>query len=473
MDKATSDQVGPGAAGGEGCDAGVPAGTVYKSGNGWETTDPVQNKTAAMLHRRVPRARTAYLGALYALQQDEYPDQMVHAAHSLREVIDLLARSKQEERERKSPLKHDQREALLQAEFDLLALLVPRVDHVSSDLVALYSRLSEIAHHGGTTAEEMADMLSSLEKALDTLDAPQLAVNKEMDDMLLRQPSEELARQLTGMQHRRATQIKLAESLTPEWLPYMKEAGYFSEPQPANASNRSFYYIWPPSLYLRSCTRQFGAEVAEIIMTVKFKDESGRNPAVYTDFLACACDLPLPDAERIAAKAVKEGWCGFTDIIMHDKGYLELASRLYLGGRHDIAGEMFFSLLKAKMLEASAEDERQSEPQRFAASADAEWFAEELREKMLPLAKSCPWPVMDLLGCFLDEVDKHGAQRRKRAKKAGDQKGKQVGKSKAEKIVSELRDQQSDWNDDAWSLFQRQMADFVTSFVVDCIRPRS
>ncbi len=51
------------------------------------------------------RIKPAYLGAIYVLQQKEYPDRLVHFAHSLREVIDLLTRVNQTDIERKSSLK--------------------------------------------------------------------------------------------------------------------------------------------------------------------------------------------------------------------------------------------------------------------------------------------------------------------------------------------------------------------------------
>lgn len=449
----------PCAADGEG-DAGVAIGTVRKSGSGWEATDPAQSETAAMLARRVPSARTAYLGALYVLRQDDYPDRVVHAAHSLREVIDLLARSKQAEDERTAPLKHKRRKALLQAVFDPLALQEPRVDRACDELTDLYGKLSEVAHHGSAAAEDLHAALSKVEGALGALDAPQLAVNKEMDSMLSGPPSEELALRLTAMQHRWATGLRLAENLPVEWLPHMDKAGYFSEPQPAGASDRPSYAAWPASLYLRRCTRRFGAQVAKIILAAKFRHKSERNPAVYLDFLACACDLPLPDAERIADKAIGENWIDFADVIMGDKGYLDLASRLYLGGRHGIAAKMLFAALKAKMEEASREDEGRSDAPRHTVLAHTEWFAGELREKMLPMAKSWPWPVMELLGRFLDEIAKLDALKKSRVDKTG-------GGTCA---VSALLDCNSYGNNVAWLVFQRRMVDFATSFTVERIR---
>lgn len=73
----------------------------------------------------------------------------------------------------------------------------------------------------------------------------------------------------------------------------------------------------------------------------------------------------------------------------------------------------------------------------------------------------------------IDEVAELDAQRKKWAGKADVQEGKQAGKAEAEAedaAVSALLDCKPDWSNAAWSLFQRRMIAFVTSFVVDCIR---
>ena len=432
------------AADGKRGDTGMRAGTLRRSGDMWEATDPVQGETAAKLAQYEPMAKEAYVEALYALQQDDYPGKLVHAAHSLREVIDLLARSKQAKHEQKQSLRSKRRKALLQAVFDPLARQAARTDDECDKLASMYSRLSEIAHHGSTTAEELGNMLSRLEDILRVLDSPQLAVNKEMDDLLSKPPSDELAQRLTKMQGRWATQFRLAENLPCEWLPHMKKAGYFSKPRPADivrtqhackccgapldgrpagtagkqpagtTAAQASYFRWPPSTYLRRCAKRHGDEVTEIIMGAKFKGREERNPAVYIDFLACACDLPAPDAERVAGKALEEKWSDFAGITMLAEGYFELAKRLYLVGRHRTATEMLVSGARSRLLEAPGaprENAARSMPWQPAALLDTVWFACVLDEKVIPLAQSCPWPVMDALGRLLREVVKIGGMR--------------------------------------------------------------
>lgn len=459
------------AADGKRGDTGMRAGTLRRSGDTWEATDPVQGETAAKLAQYEPMAKEAYVEALYALQQDEYPGRLVHTAHSIREVIDLLARSKQAKHERKQSLGLKRRKALLQSVFDPLARQAARTDDECDKLALMYSRLSEIAHHGSTTVEEVSDMLAGLEDILRVLDAPQLAVNKEMDDLLSKPPSDELAHRLTKMQGRWATQFRLAENLPCEWLPYMKKAGYFSKPRPADivrtqrackccgaalgdksagtageqpagtAAAQASYFRWPPATYLRRCAKRYGDEVAEIIMGAKFKSRKKRNPAVYIAFLACACDLPQPDAERIGDKALEEEWSDFAGITMLAEGYFELAKRLYLEGRYRTATEMLVSGARSRLLEAPGGrrvNAVQSEPRQPVALLDTNWFAYVLDEKVIPLAQNFPWPAMDVLGRLLDEVVKIGRRRPRRA-----------------------------WNDDmSWETLQ----DCIVSRAVYCIR---
>ena len=329
-------------------------------------------------------------------------------------------------------------------------------------LVKGYKRLSAIAHHGGGTAEGLDKIFTELKEALDILTAPQLAINEEMDGMLSRPPSDEAARRLAGMQPRWATQLRLAEVLPDEWLPYMKRAGYFSEPRPADPPRSTptgpvgpGYFRWPPSMYLRRCAERRGGEVADIILGTELKDERRRNPAVYIDFLACACDLPLSDAEKVAFKALKEGWGDYISIMLLDERYLELAGKLYLGGRRRTAAEVLFSAMRSRLLEAPGappRDAAHAGPRQPAAPLDTMWLAHVLDEKVPPLAQDCPWPIIDMLGRLLDEVVSIGGQRPKRVE--------------SDDGISALLDCNSRWDDTAWVTVEEH----IVRRTVDCIR---
>ena len=436
-------------------DARMTPAAVLKIDGEWAAAEPEQNELAGRLDSYDPRARKAYLGALHALQQDEYPDQLAQAAHSLREVIDLLARRRQTVGERKRPVGREERKALLQETFDPLARQSLRADDKYDLLASMYGKLSEAAHHGQASAEEVANILVEMEEVLGDLTTPQIAVNEEMDALLSRAPSACLARRLIKLQSRWATQLRLVEAMQDHWLPHMREAGFFSNPPPASTAEPPSYTVWPPSLYLRKCTEKYGREVAEIILASKFKSPSDRNPAVYIDFLECALSLPLPDAERIASKALQEAWGDFAAVSILDDKYMELAARLYMEGKYCVAAEMVCSALSTRLLGTDAASKRDAEgqkPGKAAMPLNLYWLEEVLSKKVPPLARKNPWPIIEALGRIL--VKSVAAENQ-------DQKEGRRGAG-ADSLL--------DYSPDAGNYTRLQAHKLIVDCVVDCIR---
>ena len=79
-----------------------------------------QEEISLQLSRYSPKIVDTYCGAIHALNQNEYSDRLVHFAHSLREVIDLLSRSGQTEYELNKSLDKKIRKHLLQSVIDPL-----------------------------------------------------------------------------------------------------------------------------------------------------------------------------------------------------------------------------------------------------------------------------------------------------------------------------------------------------------------
>lgn len=431
---------------------------VLKIDGKWAAAEPGQNELAGRLGSYDPRARKAYLGALHALQQDEYPDQLAQAAHSLREVIDLLARRRQTVGERKRPVGREERKALLQETFDPLARQSLRADDKYDLLAGMYGKLSEAAHHGQASAEKVAEMLLEMEEALGDLTTPQIVVNEEMDALLSRAPSTNLARRLIKLQSRWATQLRLVEAMQNHWLPHMREAGFFSNPPPASTAEPPSYTVWPPSLYLRKCTEKYGKEVAEIILATKFKSPSDRNPAVYMDFLECALALPLPDAERIARKALQEAWGDFAAVSILDDKYMELAARLYKEGKYCVAAEIVCSALSTKLLGTDVGSKRDATGQKPAKAAiplNLYWLEEVLSKKVFPLAQKNPWPIIEVLGRLL--VKSVAAENQERKE------GRQIGEANGAGVLPDHRQ-------DADNYTRQQAHKLIVDCVLDCIR---
>lgn len=437
---------------------------VRKIDGEWAAAEPGQNELADRLNSYDPRAREAYLGALHALGHDGYPDQLAQAAHSLREVIDLLTKHKKPEGDRMNRMKKKQRKECLQATIDPLSQQALGAGDKYDSLVRLYGDLSKIAHHGQASAEEVAEALSETEEILGVLTTPQLAVNDEMDSLVSGTPSADLAKRLLKTQFRGAAQFRLVEVMPDHWLPCMREAGFFSSPRPADAKRSQPYTKWPPSLYLRKCTERYGREVAEIILALKFKSPSDRNPAVYIDFLECALSLPLPSAEKIARKALQEEWSDFAHVSIFDDKYMELAARLYREGRHRVAAEMVYSALSTRLLGAAAAPgggAAEQEPGKIAMPPNLYWFEETLSKTVFPLAQEEPWPVIELLGRLLGESVALEERRRKEAKQGGD-----TGETR------NIFDPHPDAYDYTWAEAHGLIVECIRNCIRDCV-PRT
>ena len=438
----------------------MTADAVRKTDGGRPATKPGQSELADRLGIYDPMAKESYLGALHALRQDKYPDQPAQAAHSLREVIDRLARRKQTAGERKRPMSRKERKTLLQEAFDPLAQRPFRASDKCDLLADMYGKLSEVAHHGRASAEDMPKIFSEIDEVLGDLTTPQITINEEMDDLLSRAPSADLAKRLIKMQSLWATQLRLVEAMQDHWLPPMREAGFFSNPPPASTAKPPSYTVWPPSQYLRKCTKKYGKGVTEIILAFRFKSPSDRNPAVYMDFLKCALNLPLPDAERIARKALQEAWSDFATVSFFNDEYIELAARLYKEGRYCVAAEMLCSALSSMLLlgtdAASGGDAAGQKPGNAAALPNLYWLEEVLSKKVLLLARKNPWPAIEVLGRILGKSTAIEDQ-----DWAGD--SKQNGEADG---VSELLD----CHPDAGNYTRAQAHELVVGCVLDCIR---
>ena len=217
-----------------------------------------QRDLALQLSRYDKKIKSAYLGAIFAIQQEKYHDRLVHFAQSLREVIDLLARSKQIDNEKSKPGKQE-RKRLLQFVIDPVGQQAYGFDMKYDTLADMYDKLSRIAHHGETISYDQAcEKLSTIEDILFIFTMPQVTINEEIDKMFENPPSLKNAKKLTGFQSRNATQSKLIEKLSQEWLPFMIKVGFFNDPAPVTSpDNKSQFPNWIPSNYLVKCVKDF------------------------------------------------------------------------------------------------------------------------------------------------------------------------------------------------------------------------
>ena len=360
------------------------------------------------------RVEQAYRGSIHAIQQGKYPDRLAHFAYSLRDVIDLLARSGSEEIVVNSLNKSDRRR-LLQSVIDPLSKQVDVYHSKYGRLVSEYSALSSIAHKKKRICDEQArNKLSTVEDVLYALITPQLAINAEIDEIGLRTPSAEGAKRLVKIQSRMTIPLKLIEKLPEDWLPCMIKAGFFNNPQPVKyTDNRVNYTNWPPSQYLVKCVNAFPKEVTQVILSCVFKKKE-RNPAVYDDFITCALNLPIDCIEKIGQKMLDEQWHDFIENDWFAEKYVEVMEKMYLGGKYDIAIKLaryaFAPKLQTNTLYKSDLLDEWIYDKDVVAHFDDYTFKEILRDKIPKLIRKNPVAITELIVGLLEEYIKLGNQ---------------------------------------------------------------
>ena len=273
---------------------------------------PDHETAGAYLERYGEDARDAYLGAVRAAHQDAYPDQTVQFAHSLREVIDLLAKEGQTQGEADRRRKGG-RAAAIQRAVDPYGGSPLGDDYAMLD--DMYERLSGIAHHRKTVGTgEALDMLAKTCGALLRIARLQLEVEEEVGRVIRGGPSEAGARRLKELSAKEVTRTSMGRLLTPDWLPHLIDAGLFGEPSSGAGGGRGgeVRIARPLSDYLARCARRFPDHVSRLVLACP-ASRVRSDPHLYPDFLRCAVAFDPETMEKTAQKALGEGW---TDILV-------------------------------------------------------------------------------------------------------------------------------------------------------------
>ena len=362
------------------------------------------------------RIKQAHQGAIYAIQQEEYPDRLAHFAYSLRDTIDLLTRSNQTGRERSKSLDKKERKSLLQSVIDPLGKQAYAYDDEYKRLVDEYAELSTTAHSKKMISDEQArNKLSAVEDILYMFTTSQLAINEEIDEIVLRPPSAEDAQRLVEMQFRAATQSVLLKKLPEDWLPYMINAGFFKDPQPTVFANGHPNYVnWTPSQYLIKCVNAFPKEVMGIIISCVFKNTKERNPSVYIDFLTCALSLPIDYVEKIGQKMLDEQWHDFIKNHWFAEKYIETMEKIYFNERYDIAIKLarhaFAPKLQTSRLPVPDSQNKWINDKNVTSPFDDYLFEKTLRDKIPKLMQKNPAVITKLIATLLEEYIELGNQ---------------------------------------------------------------
>lgn len=322
---------------------------------------PDREIIAGNLKRYGEACAVAYEGAVTAASRAPYKDQIAQFAHSLRESIDLLARSAQEESDRKKPLTRSKREAMLRNAVGSSDFRMG-IDHeVFVFLANEYDRLSKIAHHREKiTLNDVQVSLSRVENALSTLTSPQTAIDHEIDDLIRRGPSRDGASRIVEMMARRSTRAYLIKSLPASWLPHLVDAGAFGKATDTLGRSTPFRTKIPLSGYLVKCVKDDPDMVAGIIES--FDTNKEMDPTACLHFLQCATLLPCGGAAIIATKSVREGWGRLATHRQILPVYSQLIARLYGDAEYDLANNLAYDALRPAIGSGGAEASLQIAP---------------------------------------------------------------------------------------------------------------
>lgn len=338
--------------------------------------------------------KNAYLGAIHALHTEDYEDRLVHFAHSLREVIYMLMKKNLPKEKRTKPLKKENKIPSLAATIDPGGKQVYGFESRYERLIQEYEALSEVAHHGSELDQENAKKhLATVEEFLSYLTRSQIEILEEMDEIMSLVPSKEGADRLKPCLFRWSSHSYLLDNLSCEWLQPLDDVGFFDNPQPLLDRKSGGFPYWMPSGYLVKCVDSMPELVTKIILKCKFKTQDERNPAIYNDFLKCSIELPEKYMEKIVQKATKEKWHDFISNYFIAEKYADLAERLYLAGKYNVALNMIAHILNS----ANTDDSR----------SQINYGIEDILNKKIPqFVEKNPSGIIKLLVSYLGNIIK-------------------------------------------------------------------
>lgn len=314
-----------------------------------KSISPEQKILSDRLEQHDVKIKSAYLGSIYALNSEDYPDRLIHFAHSLREIIDILTKKSLSVKDKKSAINKITRIKLLKTTFDPLGNN-HSYDENYAELVNYYDILSEISHHSKKiTDEEGQNILSKIEFILELLTKPVSEILDITDEMFLQVPSKENAQKLQEYLFLHSTQFLLVQKLPVEWLPFLQDTGFFKNPAPSIKQKdvRSNPY-WMPAHYLQKCIKKYPKEVMKIILACKFNNVNNRNSEIYFNFLECAMNLPIENTVQIAKKIIVDDWHDFISAYAFAEKYSSVMEKLYMEGEYELAKQFALNLWAPK-----------------------------------------------------------------------------------------------------------------------------
>ena len=306
----------------------------------------------ALLEERAPEIRASYEGAVHALRAEDYADRLVHFSHSMREVIDLLARAGYGGTSKAARGKDNRLKGLCMAVDPAGRTARGSAVHARlEEAVDIYDELSGYAHHRTALAQDRAaEIAKTVEDLLLYVTRPQTGIIRDMNAITAAGPSQEGAAAIIDMMFRLSSGQYLLEDMPCAWLDYLDGARLFeSLSEGARTGNTAGRWEdWSRTGYLSRCAPSMPDKVAEIVLRCG-QVHCDTNPVVCRDYIRCALEMSGKNLEALARRAVDCRWHDLSACFAVSDDFARLIGRLYDEGLVAEAGELASGFLGSNM----------------------------------------------------------------------------------------------------------------------------
>lgn len=300
--------------------------------------DARQRRVFEALNDVHPELGKVYLGSVRALTDPLNPAGAYHAAHSLRDICNMLHEYLRITYEGPRTGKHRATKAMILG-LDSDDPVVKHFHHVCEKLKT-YAHLRSPGK-APPRREDVSRDLRELEEVILALLRDFYEVFPELDELLsVDVPTEEDVQKLLALLARpgKARRDYFFNKLeTPGWLGPLCEAGFFAnppEPIRNEEQDTTGFPVWPESRYLARMAKHEPQTVRDIILGILAQPGDIENPRVVEDFVEAALAMPADLAADIARHAKK--WRRPYFSLLPEK-LAQLMKKLAEGGQHRLA----------------------------------------------------------------------------------------------------------------------------------------
>lgn len=393
-----------------------------------------------LLEKKSPLLGSMYYGALLTLHNEQNPDAVFQAAHSIRELIrrlpqivptlsvkpekiDIIEKlteivkdfqsnddlnqnkewiSKVSTLIDQSSLSHRLQLGELLDKCDQAGLPIKEKERAAKYLHELYTWFVNVCHHRESpTSEETLKQLYRLELILDVLFRPYFEIEPELTRLMdIEEPNRDHLNKVNSILIKRSLIEYWFNNLNNySWLSLLNDAGYFKKPIDiiTHEDGAISCPSWPQSSLLLKCADLQPELVGEILQEV----EDTSNARVHQELVEVSLKLPANLVTKFAEKA--KNWIRdrYYTITLLPVRLAELTAKLASEGESSVALKMADTILDVRIDHEKYENQKQSLGFSLALQTDAyvdDWHYEKLIETIEPsIFRVCPLDYLRLL----------------------------------------------------------------------------